>query len=388
MQRAPERQAWIDQQQQHAIRHEGAAHVESVGTFGKPEYLPSTSSEITLNALHRTISDARSATGKIESPVRELGDSPNWNALAGGSTPEPRHNIGTDMRVQGYLFDRQGEVDTAAQEVKTVYPELVKELSAGIKDGIHKGYIPSEVASRLPSLEQTNVKVVDIGIVREEDPLAAAEYDSSGDTVRIGHAHVGDTATSMMVKHELLHKVSGGTFVQDPETGSYSRSRISFGNHEHRHKDEHENRRTGINEAVNQHLTMGVETGDFETFDPDRRTDRDRTYYGSRKVVATGLDRSQGVMSVRALTRASFEDTSASAMNMGERRELVKEASAAYGPGAMRKISALANAAEAIAPDDPKYHDRLQELTDRIHAPELNADGTVCAVGSIDIEGL
>jgi hypothetical protein len=137
--------------------------------------------------------------------------------------------------------------------------------------------------------------------------------------------------------------------------------------------------KTGINEAVTQHITMGIETGDFATLDPDARTDDDKTYYEYRKVLAGFVDQSGGVIDVKTMIRAYFEETGPSG-TMSARREFVRQSIRAYGPGALNKLEKVCEAAYMIP--EEKVAEFLSTV---LHPPVVNEQGDVIKVGYLDM---
>lgn len=281
-----------------------------------------------------------------------------------------------DPWVKEYLDKR--DISDAHQQLVEAWPSFTRTFANGIQSGIDQGYIPGYVAARLDgALARTKVRMADGAILG----IAAGEYRNDVDEVWVRHdlVELGDSIEHLLV-HELTHKLSGGTFIIEGETGQGSyRLRAGFGT-ELRPKEKH--LRIGLNEAVTQHMTMGIVTGDFETFDPDRREDGDRRYYEYRKVVGTFIDRSKGLVDIRTLTNAFYEDTEPNG-NIEARRKLVREVREAYGVGALNKLEELCGLTQIV--DATRFD---QVILSRIHAPEVDAQGNVVKQGWIDIENM
>jgi hypothetical protein len=127
---------------------------------------------------------------------------------------------------------------------------------------------------------------------------------------------------------------------------------------------------------------MGILTGDFETFDPDQRADGDRVYYRYRKVLATFINRSGGVVHVRTFTNGYFEDTGPEG-GTKERRQLIREAREASGPGAMTKLDKLFDLSDLV--DDARFD---EVVLSRIHPLELDEQRHVVKQGYINTQNL
>lgn len=250
----------------------------------------------------------------------------------------------------------------------------------GVRRGMELGYIPKSAEDRLEAaLTKTSVRVTDAAVLDTYGPMSAY-YRNDHDEIGIRH-DIRETGEEFHdnLSHEFTHKVSGGTF-RTPEANSteYERRRVGFSTEM---KPEDLNR-TGLNEAVTHHVTLGILSGDFETIDPDKRSDKDNTYYGYRKVFTEFIGRSGGVIDMKTVTNAFFEDTGPNGGSQS-RRQLVREVSQAYGPGALNKLEKLMELSDVIG--DNRYE---EVIFSRIHPPELDSRGNVIKRGYIDTKDI
>lgn len=291
-----------------------------------------------------------------------------------------------DPRVLEFVNDRN--LGESPQELIDIWPAFTVKYTEGINDGIEEGYIPESVRHRLAAaLTWTGVRIVDAAVMDTIGSMTAY-YWSDRDEVGIRHdvRQCGETLEENLA-HEVTHKISGGTFLKESSSEGEDadlavRSRVGYSTEL---RPDVMNR-TGFNEAVTQHVTLGVLTGDFETIDPDKREDGDTVYAPYRKVLSSFMEKAQGVIGVKTLTRGFFEDTDTYA-RIDERRRFVKEAVQAYGYGALRKIDKLFETTDVLL--ETGNADRLEELVlSRIHPPRLGAGGEVISKGKIDIDDL
>jgi hypothetical protein len=179
-----------------------------------------------------------------------------------------------------------------------------------------------------------------------------------------------------------MHKLSGGTFRkesgEDAEaTGQIRRSRSGFVNSH----TEGPFYKRGLTEAINEHMTLACESGDFATLDPEARHDTVEGYWMERKLLSTFIDRSEGLIDFRTICRASYEDND----DFIDRRLMVAQAREAFGPGVYNRLEVLMGLVEGANEPDK---DLIESLAERIHPPELDDSGNVVRVGWIDLEGL
>jgi hypothetical protein len=283
-----------------------------------------------------------------------------------------------DPGVKNVLDKRGAELAGSHDRLVELWPKFKETFKQGVSKGIDQGYIPLDVKSRvIPAVEKTSIRVADNAMLEG----SSATYDNERDEVGVSNEIEGSINDSVedSVIHEWTHKLSGGTFKADKHDATVlARPRVGFSTE----VDAHTLTRTGLNEAVTQHITMGIVTGDFETFDPDERGDKDYTYYRFRKVMATFLKRSRGIIDVKSVTNAYFEDTTSDGSTEA-RRAMIREVAQAYGAGALTKLDKLFELSDRVLD-----HDLEGLVLDRIHAPVMNTDGTVAQQGYIDTGAL
>ncbi len=267
-------------------------------------------------------------------------------------------------------------------------PEVVSTYEAGLASGISQGYIPADRQELFKmAAKKTGIGIIDKAILDIYDPDAEAYYSQGSNQVVLGHNLVREEQRfNTVLSHELTHQISGGTFLSDPDNPSaVDRSRLGFVSEVKPHKA----KRNPLNEFLTQHITMGILSGDFQTFDPDERADQDKTYYAFRKVGAAFVDRAQGIIDPKVLTQAYFEDSGPEAS--GARRQLVRQIRQAYGKGALAKMDALFNFAEVV--EQVQWGRPVSDMRDelilrRIKPPVLNAEGRVIEPGEINLEDM
>jgi hypothetical protein len=299
------------------------------------------------------------------------------NPFLGESSPlldDRRPAIMADPQVQAYLDSR--DISGSHQELVEAWPRCAAEFTEGLHHGIELGYIPPEVEARLAdTLHKTTIRMKDAAFF--DDYVAA--YSNSSDEVGLRHDFqaFGETIDGMVI-HELTHKISGGSFALDAQSPEAYRNRVGFGTEMY---PDHIVR-TGLNEAVTEHIATAMLHGDFETLDPDQRRDGGRAYYEYRKLLATFVERSNGLMSVKTLTHAFYEDTGSDGSTTS-RRKLVAETVQAYGYGALAKFDMLCESCHVV--DVAHLEDTLLS---RIHPQQHDAAGKVISRGWIDTSNL
>ena len=283
-----------------------------------------------------------------------------------------------DPEVKNYISNR--DLTPQNEALIKAWPEFISDYKDGLERGIKLGYIPAFVKDRLSdAFAKTRVRVVEAAAMSLVGPTTNAYYRANDDSVGVRH---NSSDTSEHLTHEFTHKTSGGTFkhvadqAAEPNLSPYQRLRIGYSSISN--KDTLI--RTGLNEAVTEHITLGILTGDFETFDPDQRADGNNIYYDFRKIYATAIKRSQGIIDVKTVTNGFYEDTESQG-NISARRKFVGEFVDAYGVGALNKLEKLCEACDIV------NQEKLDEvILSRIHAPEIDADGKVVKKGSIDMD--
>lgn len=291
----------------------------------------------------------------------------------------------TDPRVREYMERHQTNyLAPYHNKLVEAWPAFSEKYPAGVRAGIEQGYIPAEAKARIEdAIELTGVRIVDLSIKEGYDPRAnvEAEYGHIHDEVKLDYRPLSEGwPLEETLAHEFTHKISGGTFLaaRAGNNGHY-RNRIAFST-ERNGVGFH---MLGLTEPVTEHATQGILTGDFETFDPDKRENDKGTYYGPRKVMAKYIEESAGLVTPRMFVRALFEDTGPDG-GLSERRNLARASLSAYGPGALTKLNVLCIAANISTFNDAE----IAKLMDRIHPPEVAKDGTVLSRGWIDTSGI
>lgn len=291
---------------------------------------------------------------------------------------DPQSMIMADPEVQEIIKNR--DISGSHQELVEGWPNFQKVFTSGVENGVEQGYVPAIVNDRVKdTLHKTGIRLIDGAIMYTYGPLLAF-YKPESDEIGVRHdlEALGESL-EINLTHELIHKISGGTF-RMPKVGSIEYTRLRAGLSSY--KKSGILNRVGLNEAVTQHVALGVMTGDFATLDPDKRADRDTGYFGYRKILAAFIGRSQGVVDAKTVTNAYFEDTGPQE-SFDLRRKLVREVTAAYGSGALSKLNTLMDLVGTVEKS------RLEELViSRIQPTVLDDQGHIVTKGSLNIENL
>jgi hypothetical protein len=323
-----------------------------------------------------------------------------YGGIYGANTEE----MLADPKTEEYLVKRGESMPT--DELVSVWPEFQSTYRKGINKGIKLGYLPKVVAARFEkATRKTRVRAVDDAIlrVRDEKRDIGGYYDAVDDEIGISNETPPELHVEVLA-HEFGHDTAGGTFKRKPgnpateirqidgfipvgtifDDVNISRPRAGYSTELPATKlREAIATKTGLDEAVNHHVTLGILTGDFETFDPDKREDDDDIYWDARKIYATALEKSGSLITVKMLTNGFYEDTGPEG-GFSARKEVLRGFVDAYGWGAIRKLEKLYKAA-----DDFVGQDRLEEIIlSRIHGPEFGEDGQVIKQGYIDVDNL
>jgi hypothetical protein len=282
----------------------------------------------------------------------------------------------TDSKVLEYIAKRNVPIQAANQKLTLDWPKFEVGFRQGVKRGIELGYIPSFVEKRLTNtFSKTGVRVIDTAIIQPLDAQYIPERNELGlrhDILERDEGYDGD------LTHETAHQLSGGTF--EMSAGAPDRKRIGYATR--MDKEGEKVKKTGINEAVTHHVTLGLLSGDFETIDPDMREEHDETYYEYRKVLGRFIGQSKRLIDVKTLTNGFFEDTGPEG-STELRKKLVQEVKQAYGWGALNKLEKLCELSTIAK------RSQLEEVVlSRIHAPEIDKQGNVVKQGWIDTENL
>lgn len=342
-----------------------------------PEIIdPLDPADFTLAALTDAVSGNLLENNRLNSDATALRRSEHWNDMFDPKALDAEA-AADDPYVSSYLHTRAERVHEKSQALAEQYPQIAARFEAGVRQGIAEGFIPEHVESRLDAtLQQTAIQVADHAILNPDPEANLTEvgfWDADSDLAQVSH----DRDTGKILVHELLHKLSGGRF--ENIDGTPKRTRLGF-----KEADKRESH-TGLTEAIDHHLTLSFLDGDFATLDPDKRTDNDTLYYCYRKILAEAVEKSSGILTPRAVIRASFEDSDDVAHHSDERRAMIVEGKQAYGPGLWNKLEVLFRASDSF---DDSDKEQLAALVSRIHGPQLGEDSKVKVAGYIDLDGL
>lgn len=307
-------------------------------------------------------------------------------------------------QVQQHLLPEQSQYDpiieqevlTAQESITDQTDHIIDKLKVGVQQGVQEGYLPSNVLPNLDlELATTAVMVLDSRILDrlnvEEESEIHGDYNEKTDIVRLAHDLSPSELEGTLI-HEYLHKLSGGTFRFDEDKG-FVRTRTGFSEKKDSGtssgSEVTEQRHECLNEAVNSHLERAVADGDFATIDPDMRNEgpEDDFNYVYRSVLADFIEKSGGVIDLKTITRAAFEENGEQPVTT-ERRAMVRQARAAYGTGAFRKFEKICRAIEYLDPVEEAFQSKLLGMYERIKGPEIGPNGEIVRPGSIDTEGL
>lgn len=278
------------------------------------------------------------------------------------------------------------------QTLEASWADFNSLYEAGIKNGSTLGYLPEDYLTRYQ-------KSVPRTIVRAVDPIVdkvlcySGMYDNVKDEIVIFSV---DKDNSDILGHEFGHKESGGSFVSQPD-GSIVRTRVGFSN------DLRPGTPAGLEEiidtgrythgawteATNQHINAGILTGDFETLDPEKRTDDMSSYNGFRRVLASLYEKAvppngERVLQVRTLTNAVTEDTVKNPTLAGSftyRKQLVRQMVDTYGWGSIKAAEKLMMHTNVVGESDVA----IELIARCIIPPQFNDKGEISEKGHIDL---
>lgn len=358
-----------DQNLDHRMRGE-ANYTPGVGTFLPPDTIMSPDVLDEYWGLNTPLSEAlhNALIKKWRQPTvtteASLSNSPYFRDLVEGNAISDKE-LRADPVVYAYLLDREHVIHDQALRLKEQYPQIASQFREGINLGVREGYIPALVLEHLDeAIELTALQVVDSAKLKK-----GGEYDASGDRIILNLTEgESDEELHEIVIHELLHKVSGGTFTYNEGSQKIDRPRgglVEAKNGQAVH--------TGLEEALIHHLTIGLITGDFSTLDPEKRQKDSEKYYEIRKLLTAFIVYSNGIIDVKSLTRALFEDSPQTT----DRRQMQKEVRQAYGSGALRKADSLFVAMGQLDKEDPNYVNNALDIMGHIIPPSKTDDGNI-----------
>lgn len=384
------RQSWSDQK---AIEH---SVLDAYG-YGDAYHLPAETlkaeGSFAVTTLRRLIEHRRTALG----PAEDILTSHHaWNKIAyGGMDDGTVRKLLGDTTIQTYLDRRAEHIHTMNDDLVERYPEMADAFIKGVREGRELGFIPDEVTDERieDSVATVGVTVTDSSLLDEgHEDGAYGTYDQEDDTVRVS-SDINCEKRFSTVIHELRHRLSGGTFRktivkhytsdtlnQDGQleyklTPVYFRTRTGF-----QERDRHR----ALDEALVEHTTLSIMNGDWETLDPDERED-DGVYHVERFALSELIKRSNGILDLKTMMRASFEDTTPHG-NTLERRRMMRQFRHAFGAGAAHKFDRLVDQLEKELDKDHSNEHIDKFLADHIHSPEVDEHGNITKSGWIDVD--
>lgn len=359
--------------------------------FYPPEILASKPEDVKHSTLNTIVRYSRDGGGSLPDDITTtLGKSPLWNDITGGISPTvPTETVRSDPHVQEFIKARRQKIIDKNVFVRDTYPKVMEIFEAGLREGHKLGYIPDEVDEDriFDTLSGVGIQLVDAPIINEEhNKPVSGDYSGPLDLIRLNADNnpfeLRDTAI-----HELRHRIGGGTFIGKTVFAGLSKD----GDPEyfpvpvvlrHRTGFQQNGRHRGTDEALVEHSTQAILHGEWNILDPTRRTEMPSTYVVERVMLADFIEKSGGIIDLKTLMRANFEDTEPNG-KFPERRLMMRQARQAYGQGAYHKLDRLMEYAQAKFPA-AQGRKQLKEILDHIHPPVLDQFGNVTEVGWID----
>lgn len=300
-------------------------------------------------------------------------DTPYGAALKSGRILSKRRarKALADIGVSEYLSTRAKNVEANKGEITSAWPETVHLVKAGFTKGRTLGYIPEELTD-----EEIDDRLSSV-VIQLRDPLLTESsigyYDLEEDYVTL---QVKDPADKLRVLvHELRHRISGGTFKKTG--GLIQRERAGFQSPNKKEGGLHNNR---FDEAVNEHITTSLINGNWDVMDPTKR--KDGGYWLERYVLSSLIDKSGGLIDIKTITRAGFEDTTPEG-GVVRRREMMQQFLSAYQPGTIKRFE---TGLRMINKYCDKYHELPKNQLDFIVPPVFDEAGKVISKGYLDLE--
>ncbi len=274
--------------------------------------------------------------------------------------------------VQDFLAEN-GSVEEHTQFLEQWNAIAAQKAHDLVISGIDSGYIPRHVEARLDdALHKTGVRLVHnlaakaIGMV--------GFYENRSDFYGFKADLLKKPDLMDTVLHEVMHKLSGGSFWKQNASQPASRRKIGFA-HE---LTDGQQVRTGHNEAWDQHVTACCLYGNFETIDPDKRENDDGTYKAERTILAAIIEGACGVIDIKNAIRAFFADSGPEADKSAMRRYIL-QGNSAYGRGWFKKLDRLMEVAAWMP---------VEKVLSYIHPPIMDENNIIIATGTIDTETL
>jgi len=310
------------------------------------------------------------------------------------SSQDPRSHTGS----WGPFTQEFGLPDTPRpmeEEVKTLktqelvaemLPKLQAGFTKGVKYGMKIGFIPSYVGKRLPNLfTKAPTRVFSTTPQIKEDAVKAF-YDEYDNTFNVA-GNLSREYIRTRLPHEWQHQIEGGAFIE--KEGAFAnlrRIRVGFGLAKQEEGD-YTNRY--LTDTITEHKTAAIMDGDFETIDPDLRAGDNRSYRNMRKMFGVFIDKSGGIVQLKTVCRASFEDNVGPDATYVDRKAMIRQFTTAYAPSEYKgKLYSVKNSINrllgALEDDTTVTRKLFDALADCIVPPELDEQGNVLKKGWID----
>jgi hypothetical protein len=288
-----------------------------------------------------------------------------------------------DSALKAFALSQNLEAEGAA--FPKIFEQFKKAFRRGFQKGIEQGFIPQQAVARLQdAFDKTATGVIDRDLLSSISPDSTAGYFLPTDTVVIGHK-LGSGEDGMPMEHyighEFIHKTTGGSFGYT-EDGRFLRHRAGFFNILNVDSEMPTKSKEEVDEAFVEHINTSVFYGNFGVMDPDLRAEDNPIYKINRKLTAVWIDRSGGIIEVKAGTRAEFED-SGSEGKTTDRRIFVEQYVESYGSGGFNDLNRLCSMAKNLS-----YEDVKEFIVPRIHGPEFDANSKMIKKGYIDMPEL
>lgn len=286
--------------------------------------------------------------------------------------------------IQAYAHNRVLGSDA---ELKRDLPKIEQQLVRGIGEGIATGHLPHDLTERADkAFRKTVVRVADERYLRSIAGDVGGVYVPKVNEIIVQRTQMAGKQVlelDSIIGHEFVHQLSGGTFKHNSKTATteagatIERSRTghsskrSDGNYSH----------SGLNEAMVEHVTCAVLYGDFETIDPDKRSQlglkEEMIYKDVRKLTARAIDASAGWLTPKIMTNALFEETGLKG-SFEARKDMVWGFVVAFGYGSLRRFDRLCELAESSKAD-------VETLMNCIVPPVYCESGVMTKQGSINL---
>lgn len=360
---------------------ERGAQFDTTPALLPPETLREHWGNFTLEAISSTVQASSNANrARPEDPSHILEKSTHWNALASGDSSAVGPTWTQDPHIRTYLDRRAEQIHMKGEEFAEEYEKIADIFTKGIAEGRRLGYVPEEVTDSVveDTVLSTGFQISDEYILyHEHDENVCGDYNQDTDIVRISSTIDEIVETTI---HELRHRLSGGTFIARGTVAQGNRSKTARTRIGFQEKDRHR----AIDEALVEHSTLAIINGSWDKLDPLERDEKESSYVTERIILADFINKSGGLISLKSMMRANFEDTVYGG-GVTERRNMIKQVRSAYkDPATLSKLGELMDdAAEYAKTGD---HEKLDELLGCIHAPVFDVDGNVIEKGWVDLE--